>query len=173
TAPAAEAALESARGALAGAEGRFEEAARRHGRARAAYETMARPYGAARAAEAEAGARLELGDRAAAAEIIAHAGERYTALGATHDAARCRHLLREIGADSRPRGGRKSRGVLSPRESEVARLVALGHTNREIAEVLFLSRRTVDTHVARVLQKLGVRTRNEVPPPPWSEAPAG
>ncbi|MER6950747.1 AAA family ATPase [Nonomuraea sp. NPDC000554] len=173
TAPAAEAALESARGALAAAEGRFEEAARRHGRARAAYEAMPRPYGAARAAEAEAGARLELGDRETAAEIIAHAGERYTVLGATHDAARCRHLLREIGADSRPRGGRKARGVLSPRESEVARLVALGQTNREIAEVLFLSRRTVDTHVARVLQKLGVRTRNEVPPPPWSEAPAG
>ncbi|MEV1243798.1 ATP-binding protein [Nonomuraea sp. NPDC050022] len=167
TAPAAEAALESARGALAGAGGRFEEAARYYGRARAAYEAMPRPYGAARAAEAEAGARLALGDRAAAAEILTHADERYTALGATHDAARCRHLLREIGAGGRPRRGRKpAGGVLSPRESEVARLVVLGRTNREIAEVLFLSRRTVDTHVARVLQKLGVRTRNEVALPP-------
>ncbi|MFD1536702.1 helix-turn-helix transcriptional regulator, partial [Nonomuraea guangzhouensis] len=159
-------------------DGRFEEAARRHGRAGAAYEAMRRPYGAARAAEAEAGARLELDDREAAAEIIARAAERYTALGATHDAARCRHLLREIGAGSRPHGGRKSRagrkanGVLSPRESEVARLVALGQTNREIAVVLFLSRRTVDTHVARVLQKLGVRTRYEVSSS-MSEAPAG
>ncbi|MEV0346896.1 AAA family ATPase [Nonomuraea sp. NPDC050680] len=167
TAPAAEAALESARGALAGAGGRFEEAARYYGRARAAYEAMPRPYGAARAAEAEAGARLALGDRAAAAEVLAHADEHYTALGATHDAARCRHLLREIGMGGRPRRGRKAAGgVLSPRESEVARLVVLGRTNREIAEVLFLSRRTVDTHVARVLQKLGVRTRNEVALPP-------
>lgn len=176
-APAAEAALESAHGALAGAGGRFEEAARHHGRAHAAYEAMRRPYGAARAEEAEAAALLELGDREAAAEIIARADERYTALGATHDAARCRHLLREIGAGSRPHGGRKSRGggkagVLSPRESEVARLVALGRTNREIAVVLFLSRRTVDTHVARVLQKLGVRTRYEVSSS-MSEAPAG
>jgi DNA-binding CsgD family transcriptional regulator len=167
TAPAAEAALESARGALAGAGGRFEEAARYYGRARAAYEAMPRPYGAARAAEAEAGARLALGDRAAAAEVLAYADEHYTALGATHDAARCRHLLREIGVGGRPRRGRKAAGgVLSPRESEVARLVVLGRTNREIAEVLFLSRRTVDTHVARVLQKLGVRTRNEVALPP-------
>ncbi|WP_344888894.1 response regulator transcription factor, partial [Nonomuraea antimicrobica] len=137
---------------------------------------MPRPYGAARAAESEAGTRIALGDRDRAADLIAEALERYAALGATHDAARCRRLLREIGPDrsrpAAPRRGRKATGgVLSPRESEVARLVALGRTNREIAEVLFLSQRTVDTHVARVLQKLGVRTRAEVKEPRPQDRP--
>ncbi|MFC4011955.1 ATP-binding protein [Nonomuraea purpurea] len=166
-APSAHAGLHTARGALAADAGRFDESAACHARARGAYEAMPRPYGAARAAESEAGARLALGDRDSAADLVAEAGERYAALGATHDAARCRRLLREIGPDrgraGTPRRGRKGEGgVLSPRESEVARLVALGRTNREIAEVLFLSPRTVDTHVARVLHKLGVRTRAEV-----------
>ncbi|MGW0802336.1 ATP-binding protein [Nonomuraea sp. NPDC002799] len=166
-APSAHAGLDAARGALAGHAGRFEESARCYAGARRAYEAMSRPYGAAQAVESEAGARLALGDRTGAADLVADAGERYAALGATHDAARCRRRLREIGPSSAPRRGRKGHGgVLSPRESEVARLVVLGRTNREIAEVLFLSRRTVDTHVARVLQKLGVRTRADVREPP-------
>lgn len=51
---------------------------------------------------------------------------------------------------------------LSRREREVARLVGLGHSNRDIAQSLVLSPRTVETHVARVLRKLGVRTRAAV-----------
>ncbi|AQZ68168.1 ATPase [[Actinomadura] parvosata subsp. kistnae] len=196
-APSAHAGLDLARGALAGAAGACDEAARRYARARAAYLAMPRPYTAARTAELEAGARLTLADqdrttqrdraadrdrsgqreraidrepggqRERAADLIAEAAERYAVLGATHDAARCRRLLRELGPGRPParRSRRGGGGVLSPRESEVARLVALGRTNREIAEVLFLSQRTVDTHVARVLQKLGVRTRAEVREP--------
>ncbi|SEG98161.1 regulatory protein, luxR family [Nonomuraea solani] len=165
-APSAYAGLDSARGALAWYAGGFDEAARCFARAREAYQAMPRPYAAARAAEWEVGACLALGDRERAAGLVADAVEWYAALGATHDAARCRRLLREIGGTSAPRRGRRTgSGVLSPRESEVARLVALGRTNREIAEVLFLSQRTVDTHVAKVLQKLGVRTRAEVREP--------
>ena len=51
---------------------------------------------------------------------------------------------------------------LSERELEVLRLIALGHTNAEIGEQLFLSVRTVETHRAHVQQKLGRTTRAEL-----------
>ncbi|HEV7951415.1 MAG TPA: helix-turn-helix transcriptional regulator, partial [Glaciihabitans sp.] len=52
--------------------------------------------------------------------------------------------------------------ALSGREVEIAQLVAAGRTNREIAEQLFLSVRTVESHVYRVLRKLQVATRREL-----------
>jgi two-component system, NarL family, response regulator NreC len=51
---------------------------------------------------------------------------------------------------------------LSERETEVLRLIALGHTNAEIAEKLYISVRTVETHRAHIQQKLGVSTRAEL-----------
>src|SRR5438132_14256820 len=51
---------------------------------------------------------------------------------------------------------------LSRRELEVARLVAEGLTNREIATRLFLSERTVDGHLEHVREKLGVNTRAQI-----------
>jgi two-component system, NarL family, response regulator NreC len=51
---------------------------------------------------------------------------------------------------------------LSPREREVLRLIALGHTNAEIAEKLFLSIRTVESHRAHIQQKLRLSTRAEL-----------
>ncbi|WP_157244719.1 AAA family ATPase [Nonomuraea typhae] len=160
-APSAAAGLHLARGMLEAAGGRHECAAEAFALARAACAALPQPYAAARAGESEAGSRRALGDRTAAAEALAEAADRFAALGATRDAARCRHALRECGV-AMPTVRRKSAGVLSPREREVARLVALGRTNKEIAEVLFLSRRTVETHVATLLRKLGVRSRTEV-----------
>jgi two-component system, NarL family, response regulator NreC len=51
---------------------------------------------------------------------------------------------------------------LSQREVDVLRLIALGHTNAEIAEQLFLSVRTVETHRSHILQKLRLSTRAEL-----------
>src|SRR5262245_5161210 len=51
---------------------------------------------------------------------------------------------------------------LSERELEVLRLIALGHTNNEIAEQLYLSVRTVESHRAHIQQKLGLTTRSEL-----------
>ncbi|MEV4423210.1 response regulator transcription factor [Patulibacter sp. NPDC049589] len=53
-------------------------------------------------------------------------------------------------------------GDLSGREAEVLRLLALGHTNAEVGEQLFLSVRTVETHRAHIQQKLSLTTRAEL-----------
>jgi DNA-binding NarL/FixJ family response regulator len=51
---------------------------------------------------------------------------------------------------------------LTPREREVAALVAQGCSNREIAERLVVGMRTVETHLEHIFTKLGVRSRSEV-----------
>ncbi|BAD42202.1 response regulator transcription factor [Symbiobacterium thermophilum] len=59
-------------------------------------------------------------------------------------------------------GGERKSVPLSPRELEVLRLVALGHTNQEIALQLNVSVRTVETYKTRICEKLGVYTRSEM-----------
>ena len=51
---------------------------------------------------------------------------------------------------------------LSEREREVLRLLALGHTNQEIAQMLYISVRTAETHRAHIMRKLGLDTRAEL-----------
>ena len=51
---------------------------------------------------------------------------------------------------------------LSDREREVLRLLALGHTNQEIAKTLYISVRTAETHRAHIMQKLRLNTRAEL-----------
>ena len=51
---------------------------------------------------------------------------------------------------------------LSDREREVLRLLALGHTNQEIAKLLYISVRTAETHRAHIMQKLRLSTRAEL-----------
>ena len=53
-------------------------------------------------------------------------------------------------------------GALSPREVEVLRLIALGHTSVEVARMLHLSPRTVETHRANIYRRLGIRTRAQL-----------
>ncbi|MDS1269620.1 response regulator transcription factor [Lipingzhangella sp. LS1_29] len=84
----------------------------------------------------------------------------FDALGAAHDADGAAALLREAGVPvSRP--GPKGRTLLTRRETEVLELVGEGRSNPEIADRLYLSRRTVEQHVASILAKLGVRNRTE------------
>ena len=68
-------------------------------------------------------------------------------------------------APGRCRGGGASAAApdpLSDREREVLRLLALGHTNQEIAKMLYISVRTAETHRAHIMQKLGLSTRAEL-----------
>ena len=58
--------------------------------------------------------------------------------------------------------GRENANTLSPREREVAQLIARGLTNREIGDRLELSERTIETHVARICRKLGFRRRTQI-----------
>ena len=53
-------------------------------------------------------------------------------------------------------------GDLTEREAEILRLIALGHTNAEISQQLFLSVRTVETHRSAIQRKLGLSTRAEL-----------
>jgi two-component system response regulator NreC len=80
------------------------------------------------------------------------AGERYLhpALGA-----------RLVAADAEERK-RAQADPLSDREREVLRLLALGHTNQEIATMLFISVRTAETHRAHIMQKLRLSSRAEL-----------
>ena len=72
---------------------------------------------------------------------------------------------RSARGSSRPRprnGARAEADPLSDREREVLRLLALGHTNQEIAKMLFISVRTAETHRAHIMQKLRLTTRAEL-----------
>jgi DNA-binding CsgD family transcriptional regulator len=90
----------------------------------------------------------------------------YERSGATHDLARTEAALRGLGARRGVRGRRQrpSSGweALTDTELKVVRLVAERLTNPEIAERLFISRRTVQTHVSHALAKLGVASRREL-----------
>jgi two-component system response regulator NreC len=68
---------------------------------------------------------------------------------------------RMVAAEAQARAAAEA-DPLSDREREVLRLLALGHTNQEIAKQLFISVRTAETHRAHIMQKLGLSTRAEL-----------
>ncbi|MBB5936445.1 helix-turn-helix transcriptional regulator [Streptomyces zagrosensis] len=99
----------------------------------------------------------------AAVSVIHRAIETYRELGARWDIARCHRLLRRHDIVTTHRRGRLGYGDrLSPREQEVARLVAQGRANRDIAESLVLSTRTIEHHVASIMRKLNVTCRTDI-----------
>jgi DNA-binding CsgD family transcriptional regulator len=117
----------------------------------------------------EARARLEWAaldgadpaDRRAAAQAALAVVER---LSAQRYARLARRLLGQLGArprasGRRPPSGEVGRTRLSPRELEVARLVAEDLTNAEIAERLIVSPRTVTTHLDNIYGRLGISSR--------------
>jgi DNA-binding CsgD family transcriptional regulator len=117
-------------------------------------------------------ARLDLGrhltgtDRAAASKALRDAGRTAEGLGARTEQRMAEQGLRALGVRTWRRGPAVQAGggllPLSRREREVARMVADGRSNPDIASALFLSRKTIERHVSNIMAKLGVRNRTEL-----------
>jgi DNA-binding CsgD family transcriptional regulator len=100
------------------------------------------------------------GQRRAAGEQLRHAVDVFDTLAAAPFAGRGRAELAACGLT--PRGRGPALPTLTPREHAVARLVAEGLTNREIAERLVISVKTTEYHLGNVFAKLGVRSRAQL-----------
>jgi DNA-binding CsgD family transcriptional regulator/tetratricopeptide (TPR) repeat protein len=130
------------------------------------YRDAGRPLSRAKALEAAAGAFVDHDERAPARAAFTRAVDLYTSLGATRDVARLQARFRAHGIRRAPRvkhqRARRGWESLTPAEARIAALVAEGMTNPQIAAKLFLSHRTVATHVSHILGKLDVRSRIDI-----------
>jgi DNA-binding CsgD family transcriptional regulator/tetratricopeptide (TPR) repeat protein len=132
----------------------------------AAYRMITRPYELAQACEATGLALGSGGSRETSIAYVRESIEIYEQLGATRDVARLTSSLRALGvrrgrrsSSRRPATGWES---LTPTERSVVTLVADGLRNREIADRLFISPRTVETHLTHVFGRLGISSRTEL-----------
>jgi DNA-binding CsgD family transcriptional regulator len=138
--------------------GQAPRAAEKAGAATHHAEEAGAPIEAERSRVLAARAMAVSGARDDAVRELRLAHERLDACGAVHDRDQAARELRRLGHAVPGHGGAAVAG-LTGREREVIELVAVGRTNREIAGELFLSPRTVDRHVSRIFEKLGVNSR--------------
>jgi DNA-binding CsgD family transcriptional regulator len=130
----------------------------------ALFERAPRPLELAAALE-DLGAELTATDRDPAIDVLGRALALFTELGATWDARRVRSRLRGLGVRRRlvtAEPETSGWAALTTSELTVARLVAEGLTNREVAERLFVSPHTVNSHLRHVFSKLGINSRVEL-----------
>lgn len=117
------------------------------------------------AALEDLGIELIATDRDAAIDVLGRTLALYSELGATWDTRRVRSRLRDLGVRRRLAAAEPETngwGALTASELTVARLVAEGMTNREVAERLFVSPHTVNSHLRHAFMKLGISSRVEL-----------
>jgi DNA-binding CsgD family transcriptional regulator len=135
--------------------------------AAAAWERLGQPYRGAYAGFRQAEALLAASDRDSAAVVLGRAAALTGRLGARPLEGEVQALARRARLDLAPPTAVAAADAptpaeqlgLTPREAEVLALVAAGHSNRQIAQALFISPNTVGVHVSNILAKLGVAGR--------------
>jgi DNA-binding CsgD family transcriptional regulator len=131
-----------------------------------AYTRSARPLELALAAEDAGAGFARQGDVDAAVPLLQQALDAYERLEAARDTARAEAALRDLGIHRGRRGARQRPQLgwdsLTPTEHRVVDLAAEGLTNPQIGERLYISRRTVQTHLAHVFTKLGISSRTQL-----------
>jgi DNA-binding CsgD family transcriptional regulator len=139
------------------------EAQRDHDAAEAAFTRSVHTLAALRMPYEQALSELAFGQflrrrrrRTEATLLLKAARSRLAPLAATPALERCE---RELGAVGHRQPRRPDRPELTPQERTVAQLVARGKTNREVADELLVSVRTVEAHLTRIYAKVGVNTR--------------
>jgi ATP/maltotriose-dependent transcriptional regulator MalT len=141
--------LEAARGDLDAAVAALEEAFGQHARSSV-------PFDLARTLVTEGQIRRRRGERRAAREALERAVASFDELGAPLWSERAAAELRRIPI-------RRGAGdELTPTEEQVAELAAAGRTNREMAQALFMSPKTVEANLTRIYRKLGISSRAEL-----------
>jgi DNA-binding NarL/FixJ family response regulator len=130
------------------------------------YAAATRPLLSAQALEAAAAVCAGQDNRDRAREAFTRALELYGSLGAETDVARLAAKFRAYGIRRGPQAKHRQAHSgwesLTPTETKIAALVQGGLSNPDIAAQLFLSRRTVATHVSHILKKLNVQSRTDV-----------
>jgi DNA-binding CsgD family transcriptional regulator/RecA/RadA recombinase len=129
--------------------------------ARRAHERLAAPYERARTLLAHAEVRRRGRRPGAARPLLLEAETTFAALGADPWTARARSELAATGHRSAP-GESSPLETLTPQEFQIARGVAEGLSNVEVAAALYVSRKTVEFHLTRIYRRLGVRSRTEL-----------
>ena len=119
------------------------------------HEAVGDPFGRARAFLALGTTRRRMLQKQPARDAIEQAVRGFDELGARRWAERAQAELGRISGRTRQEG-------LTAAERRVAALAAQGQTNREVAAALFLSERTVESHLTNIYAKLGIRSRTEL-----------
>ena len=144
------------RGLLLAAQGDLEEAAHEMDLALSHHERLGHPFERARTLLALGAVQRRALHRRAARHSLETALEVFQSLGAPLWVEKARTEMSRIG------GRAPASTALTPTEERVAKLVAEGRSNREVAEAMFLTVRTVEWNVARIYRKVGVRSRAEL-----------